>query len=134
MDLVEKHPDERWNWRYGVSANPNLTMEFVRKHPDRPWSWYLIGMNPDVRMEFLEMHPDKPWDWEAISSNPNLTMEYIENHPDEEWDWEGISWNLFSFHPILRIRKLPVVSETQRILLLDPCSGKVASDIGKDGI
>ena len=31
--LLEKYPDKDWSWDwYGISWNPNITMEFIEKH------------------------------------------------------------------------------------------------------
>ena len=29
---------------YGISSNPNITMEFIEKYPDKPWNWSRISM------------------------------------------------------------------------------------------
>ena len=33
MKLLEKYPDENWDWSF-VSRNPNITMEFIEEHPE----------------------------------------------------------------------------------------------------
>ena len=75
-----------WDW-YGISFNPNVTMDFIDKHPEKPWDWCYVSNNPNLTMEFVEKHPDKPWNWGCISDNPNLTMEFVEKHPEKPWNW-----------------------------------------------
>ena len=34
MEIIEKYPDKPWSW-FGVSKNPNITIEFIEKHIDK---------------------------------------------------------------------------------------------------
>jgi hypothetical protein len=72
--LIEKHPDKPWN-RYGISQNPNITMEMIEKHSGKPRNGkprnrYSISLNPNLTMEMIEKHPEKPWGLFWISCNP----------------------------------------------------------------
>ena len=97
MEMIEKYPDKLWDWEYGISNNPNVTMEIIEKYPEKPWDWeYGISNNPNITIEIIEKYPDKPWSWGYISQNPNITMEIIENSPDKPWDWVCISKNKFT--------------------------------------
>jgi hypothetical protein len=97
LEQVEKYPDKPWNW-YGLSWNPNVTMEMVEKYHDKPWNWDGLSRNPNVTLEWVEKYPDKPWDWYWISENPNMTLEIIEKYPDKPWSWKGLSQNLFELN------------------------------------
>ena len=92
--LLKNYPDKHWNWGYyGISNNPNITMEIIKKFPDKPWGWAGISENPNITMEIIEKYPNKPWDWEFISLNRNITMEMIEKYPNKSWNWRWISEN-----------------------------------------
>ena len=39
IKLLERFPDKNWDW-YGLSKNPNVTMEYIEAHPDKKWDWY----------------------------------------------------------------------------------------------
>jgi hypothetical protein len=76
--LIEKYPDKNWCWgQYGISSNPNLTLEWIEKYPDKEWDWGYQGIssNPNFTIKWIEKYPNKPWYWGGggISSNPNLT-------------------------------------------------------------
>ena len=42
--LTEKYHGKLWDW-WGISSNPNLTIEFIQKFPKKPWNWYSISRN-----------------------------------------------------------------------------------------
>ena len=44
-------------------------MEYVKNNPDKPWTWYGLSRNPNITMEDVKDNPDKPWDWEGLSYN-----------------------------------------------------------------
>ena len=44
MEMIEKHPDEDWNWNE-ISSNPNITMEIIENNPENPWNWEYISLN-----------------------------------------------------------------------------------------
>jgi len=48
-------------------------MSFLEKNESKPWDWYGVSRNPNITMEFIDAHPEKSWDWRGVSGNPNLT-------------------------------------------------------------
>jgi len=79
-DRVSKEWTDKWrsfmmehesklDW-YGISSNPNLTIEFINENLDKPWDWFYISANPNITMKYIKENPDKPWDWDGISRNP----------------------------------------------------------------
>ena len=102
--FVEKYYDKPWNW-YGISMNPNITMDIIEQHPDKPWDWESISFNQNIRIETILKYPDKPWDWTGISRNQNITMDIIDKYPDKPWNWYGISYNTFNYEKELFIEK-----------------------------
>ena len=132
--IIEEYPDKPWNWKLGISYNPNITIEFINKYggmckqfdwkaiskhknitmdiiekyPDKPWNWKYISFNPNITIEFINKYPDKPWNWKHISSHRKITMKIIEKYPDKPWDWKGISQN-----PNLSIRMLDKYKDKQ---------------------
>ena len=59
--LLEKYPDKDW-WfvqQWGISSNPNITLEFIEKYPDKPWNWYSISSNPSITLEIIEYFKNK---------------------------------------------------------------------------
>ena len=50
-----------WEW---ISQNPNITMDIIEKHPNQKWSWFNgISTHPNITMEIIEKYPNHPWDW-----------------------------------------------------------------------
>ena len=83
------------NW-YGLSSNPNITIEIVNANPDKPWNWYGLSSNPNITMEIVNANPDKHWNWYGLSWNPNITIEFVNANLDKPWSWDGLSINNFS--------------------------------------
>jgi hypothetical protein len=44
-------------------------MEMVEKNLDNPWDWYGLSQNPNVTLEMVDKYPTKPWNWEELSHN-----------------------------------------------------------------
>jgi len=42
-------------------------MSFLEKNESKPWDWYGVSRNPNITMEFIDAHPEKDWDWRGIS-------------------------------------------------------------------
>ena len=38
MEIIERNPNKPWSW-WGVSANPNITVDIIQKYPDKSWEW-----------------------------------------------------------------------------------------------
>ena len=52
--FIEDNRDKTWRW-YGISRNPNLTMEIIEANPDKPWRWNGISCNKFTKskVEFI---------------------------------------------------------------------------------
>ena len=50
-------------------------MEIIENNINKPWDWYGLSYNPNLTMEFIDKFNDKPWNWEEISDNPNLKIQ-----------------------------------------------------------
>ena len=38
--LLKKYPENSWDWgQWGISSNPNLTMNIVNSYPEKNWNW-----------------------------------------------------------------------------------------------
>ena len=48
-------------------------MSFVEKNESKAWGWYGVSGNPNLTLEYVDAHPEKSWDWRGVSGNPNLT-------------------------------------------------------------
>ena len=51
---MEKHPEKPWDW-WGISCNPNITMEYIDKHPEKSWNYYNVsrGLYVNVYNEII---------------------------------------------------------------------------------
>ena len=93
-------------------------MSFLEKNESKPWDWYGVSRNPNITMEFIDAHPEKSWDWRGISLNPNITMEYIDAHPEKPWNWGGISFHKFGWantRSYWNIRRSKTIDQTSLI-------------------
>ena len=73
--------------------------EFVLKYSDKV-DWYGISCNPNISMDIIEKYPDKPWDWYWISCNPfnyekelfieKRMKEYLAAYKIQQYYWKGI--------------------------------------------
>ena len=69
--MIEKYPDKPWCWgQYGISYNPNFTMEWIEKYPNKPWHWghYGISENKNITLKIIEKYINKI-DFVVLSSN-----------------------------------------------------------------
>jgi hypothetical protein len=69
MEFIEKDINKPWNWNYGISNNPNITMEFIEKYIDKDWNWDLISSNPSILFKDFIKYYKKNLEWNYISSN-----------------------------------------------------------------
>ena len=109
--LLEKYPDKPWLLGlYGISSNPNITLEWIEKYPDKPWYWGQCGIsnNRSITLKWIEKYPDKPWYWghNGISYNPNITSELIEKYINKI-DFKALSENTFEYNS----KKVKIISE-----------------------
>ena len=47
----------------------NTLQQLILKFPDKPWYWYGLSYNPNITMNFVLENPDKLWNWEWLSMN-----------------------------------------------------------------
>lgn len=124
MKYIDKYP---WDWK-GISANPNLILEWIQTYPNNPWNWSSISFyNKNTTTEWLpflpnnlnrwdvghfyanlslnitldDIHdfPNIPWDWHYVSRNKNITIEWLEKYQDSvKYCW---NWKQLSKHPNL---------------------------------
>lgn len=73
-ELITKYPDKPWDW-FGVSKNPNITLEIVLVNPSLLWYWKGVSKNPNITLEMVLANPTIKWDWYGISKNPNITLD-----------------------------------------------------------
>jgi hypothetical protein len=155
MNFIDRHLDEEWHWGeisankgihlqdiekrlnddkddtynwgswFGISSNPNMTIQFVKDHIDGiggvEWNWSDLSQNPGITIQDIENNIELPWVWRNVydnpnftveyadkyknhdinhfygvfSSNPNLTADYVSKYIDEPWWWDHISRNKF---------------------------------------
>lgn len=73
----------------GLSANPNITMEFVEVNLDKPWNFgaYGLSMNPAITTDFIKKYIDKPWNFGkgGLSANPAINIDFVKNNRDADW-------------------------------------------------
>ena len=50
----------QWDWSWGLSRHPRLTIEFIEKHIDKPWNWGAQGLSkhPIITSCFLMKYSD----------------------------------------------------------------------------
>ena len=41
--------------------------EFIEKNVDKPWNWWGLSYNPNITIEFVEKYSHKTWDWIGLS-------------------------------------------------------------------
>ena len=70
----------------GLSANPNITLEFIKENPNgvggEPWDMYELSRNPNITVEFIKENPN------GLPASPGVAY----GHP---WDVFGLSMNTF---------------------------------------
>ena len=75
---------------------------FIKFVLDKPWDWYGLSINPNITMNDVKNNPDKPWNYIWLSSNPNVTMNDVKNNPDKPWNWDELSNNKFKYDKSLQ--------------------------------
>lgn len=92
---------------WGLSSNPNITMDIIEKYPNLAWNETQVAQNPSITID--DLHSYKPkvnfntWTsnlnkWNLMSLNPNLTADYVLENIDEDWDLNYMSMNRFNLH------------------------------------
>jgi hypothetical protein len=72
LDIIERHPEIRWNRGGYLSANPNITWDFIQAHQNYEWDYKFMSMNKNITWEIVEANQDKPWDIIKLFQNPAL--------------------------------------------------------------
>jgi hypothetical protein len=75
MQFIEDHPEYDWDI-FGVSLNPNLTVDFAREYQD-DICWYLASSNPAITAKDMLENEDLPWNIRGAVYNPNLNEELL---------------------------------------------------------
>ena len=73
--------------------------EFVLKYYDK-LDWYGISRNPNITMDIIDKYPDKDWNWFSIKRNPftyekelfveKRMKEYLSSYRIQQYYWKGI--------------------------------------------
>src|SRR5690606_31793136 len=92
-----------WNW-FGISVNPNITIDFIKENLDKEWWWFDLSRHHNITLDMNVNNPDLPWDLDGISYNPNLTWRIIYDNQDKPWGWYYISINEFNKNKYVRER------------------------------
>ncbi len=91
---IMSHKKLKWDWRYGISRNPNLTIDIALKNKHMNLCWINIIMNPVIiPTDLHKLLPEKYKQNCSFSANPNLTLEFVQANPHIAWDWSRISNN-----------------------------------------
>ena len=64
IKFMIKHKDKPINWS-AISRNRLATFELVEKYPDECWNWNRFSGK--VTQDIVEKYPNKLWSWEVIS-------------------------------------------------------------------
>ena len=65
----------RWTW-FGMSQNPNITIDFVLEYINAPWDWHCLSKNPGITQQDIETYIDDTrckWYFFHVSKNPTAT-------------------------------------------------------------
>lgn len=58
VELISRFPDMPWDWGV-ISRSPFVTLEFIEQHPSFSWEWrYGVSLNPNITDEFILRHKD----------------------------------------------------------------------------
>tara|TARA_B100000575_G_scaffold294519_2_gene311040 strand:- start:3858 stop:4904 length:1047 start_codon:yes stop_codon:yes gene_type:complete len=98
LDIIDNctyvNPHE-WDWSWGISRHPKLTIEFIERHIDKPWNWGEKGLSKHkcITVDFLIKYSNKKWNWITLTHNKSIPkkLELLERFIDKPWDWKEIS-------------------------------------------
>jgi hypothetical protein len=68
----------------GLSANPNLPIDYVMSNLELPWNSYEISKQ--ASLTDIESYHNFTWCAKGLSENKNVTMNYVDSRPDIQWD------------------------------------------------
>ena len=65
MEIIDENPEKPWDWQFGVSNNPNFTMDYVKKNKNKNlnWNWFNISTlskKDDDTNESQVARPEQP--------------------------------------------------------------------------
>ena len=89
-------------YRFQLSYNKNVPMEFIIANHDKPWDLKGLSLNNQLTFEYMERITSliinggdikTEWDWSYISKNKSMIMEIIEETPYKPWDYNSLSAN-----------------------------------------
>jgi hypothetical protein len=102
LGFVERNPKHRDEYFYGMSDNPNMTLEFLLAHPSKhwlfdgsvvaycsDWSWkyYHTGLSRNKSFDISWYHamPDKRWRIPDFVFADKFSVNWIDELPGAEW-------------------------------------------------
>ena len=59
MEDIRDNMDLPWNWRYGVSSNPNLDLDMIRDFPYYDWDKSLLSKFLPLNLEIIKLLDDR---------------------------------------------------------------------------
>jgi hypothetical protein len=115
LEIIDKYNnDPNYHWDIiGISANPNLTIEYIRSHPAANWDYAAISENSAFTIEDIETNLDLPWNYSYICLNPNVSLDLIKKHVNylrEKHYYSDINliidWNFLAKNPAISLRDI----------------------------
>ena len=77
IDFVKIFPVEKWDW-IEISRNINIKMEDIRDNIDLPWNWrYGVSSNPNLDLDMIRDFPYYDWDKSLLSKFLPLNLKII---------------------------------------------------------
>ena len=108
--------EDNYHWDIiGISANPNLTIEYIRSHPNADWDYAAISKNSAFTIEDIETNSDLPWNYSYICLNPNVSLDFIKkyiNYLRKKRQYSDrninliIDWNFLAKNPAITLRDI----------------------------
>ena len=151
---IKNNPDIHWDWKYGISYNPNVTKEFIIENKNKDWDFLgvsrnknisidfiiqysrnelqftedelydCLSYNPNINIEYVKENIYKPWDWSELSKNKGITIRDIIDNNSEDFKWD---WNFVCKNPNFQMRHLKIYRDTH--WSLNHLSGNPNSDL-----
>ena len=104
IDFVKIFPVEKWDW-IEISRNINIKMEDIRNNLHLPWNWrYGVSSNPNLDLDIIRDFPYYDWDKSLLSKFLPLNLEIIkllDDRKEEKIKREGkrrIDWYPYSYN------------------------------------
>ena len=127
IDFVKVFPVEKWDW-LEVSRNINTKMDDIRDNMHLPWNWrYGVSSNPNLDLDMIRDFPYYDWDKALLSKFIPLNVEIIKllnnrkkkkikREESELVNWYPYSFNndRYSIVNICKIIKLEDIADFKR--------------------